>query len=77
MFQLNYIYFFYINWYLKLQTVSFASLWPSLFVFAELSLLRGLCSGTVSARINLIFWGECVAVTHRTGVDTVLQDHRF
>ncbi len=60
---------------LKLQSVSFASLSPSLFenlelqLFAELSCLRGLYSGTASARMNLMFWGECVAVSHSTGVD--------
>ncbi len=36
---------------------------------AELSRLRGLYSGTAPARMNLMFWGECVAVSHRTGVD--------
>ncbi len=59
---------------LKLQSVSFASLSPSLFKnlelqpCAELSCLCWLYSGTASAWINL-FWGECVAVSHRTGVD--------
>ncbi len=60
---------------LNLQSVSFASLSPSLFenlelqLLVELSCLHGLCSGTASARMNLMFWGECVAVSHRTGVD--------
>ncbi len=39
---------------------------------AELSSVRGVvirCSGTAPARINLMFWGECVAVSDRTGVD--------
>ncbi len=26
-------------------------------------------SGTASVQMNLMFWGECVAVSHRTGVD--------
>ncbi len=30
---------------------------------AELSLLRGLYSATASAQMNLMFWGECVAVS--------------
>ncbi len=47
--------------YLKLQSVSFASLSPSLFeilelqLFEELSSLRGVCSGTAPAQMNLIF----------------------
>ncbi len=46
---------------LKLQSVSFASLSPSLFenlelqLLAELSLLRGLYSGTAPAWMNLMF----------------------
>ncbi len=61
--------------WLKLQSVSFASLSPSLFenlelqLCAELFSLRGLCVGTASERMNLMFWGEWVAVSHRTGVD--------
>ncbi len=35
----------------------------------ELSSLCGLCSGSAPARMNLMIWGECVAVSHRTGVD--------
>ncbi len=71
-------------WYiLKLQSVSFASLSPSLFenlelqLFAELSSLRGLCSGTAPARMNLMFWRVCVALSRRTGVDIycTLQSH--
>ncbi len=60
---------------LKLQSLSFASLSLSLFenlelqFLAELSSLRRLYSGTAPARMNLMFWGECVAVSHRTGVD--------
>ncbi len=60
---------------LKLQFVSFASLSPSLFENLELQLcaegscLCGLCSGMASARMNLMFWGECVAVSHCNGVD--------
>ncbi len=48
---------------------------PSLFENLELQLgatlsrLRGLWVSTASARMNLKFWGECVAVSHRTGVD--------
>ncbi len=47
--------------WLKLQSVSFASLSPSLFenlqlqLFAQLSSLRGLCTGTAPARMNLMF----------------------
>ncbi len=47
--------------YLKLQSVSFASLSPSLFenlelqLLAELSCLRGRCSGTAPVRMNLMF----------------------
>ncbi len=47
--------------YLKLQSVNCASLSPSLFenlellLLVELSCLRGMCSGTTPARINLIF----------------------
>ncbi len=46
---------------LKLQSVNFASLLPSLFenlelqLCAELSSLRGLYSGTAPARMNLMF----------------------
>ncbi len=39
---------------------------------AELSSVRGVvirCSGTAPARMNLMFWGECVVVSHRTSVD--------
>ncbi len=60
---------------LKLQFISFASLSPSLFenlelqLCAELSCLCGLFSGMASARMNLMFWDECVAVSHRTGLD--------
>ncbi len=59
----------------KLQSVSSASLSPSLFenlelqLCAELSCLRGLWVGTAPVRMNLMFWGECVAVSHSTGVD--------
>ncbi len=28
-----------------------------------------MSSGTAPARRNLMFWGECVAVSHRTSVD--------
>ncbi len=61
--------------WLKLQSVSFASLSPSLFNNLELQLcselfsLRGLSVGTAPARMNLMLWGVCVAVNHRTGVD--------
>ncbi len=44
---------------------------------AELSLLRGLYSGTASARMNLMFWGKCVAVSHHTGVNQTLNNHRL
>ncbi len=44
---------------------------------AELSLLRELYSGTASAWLNLMFWGECVAVSHHTGVKQTLSNHRF
>ncbi len=56
--------------FLKLQSVSFASLSPSLFedlelqLLVELSSVCGLCSDTAPARINLMFWGECVAVSY-------------
>ncbi len=39
---------------------------------AELTSVRGVvirCSGTAPAQINLMFWGECVVVSHCTGVD--------
>ncbi len=39
---------------------------------AELFSVRGAvirCSGTAPARMNLMFWGECVVVSHCTGVD--------
>ncbi len=61
--------------YLKLQSINFASLSPSLFenlelqLLAELSSLRGMCSGTTPAWMNLMFWGERVAVSHRSDVD--------
>ncbi len=61
--------------HLKLQSVSFVSLSPSLFenlelqLLVELSLLCVLCSGTAPARMNLMFWGKCVSVSHCTGVD--------
>ncbi len=64
--------------YLKLQSLSFASLSPSLFEnlelqpCVELSCLRGLWVGTAPARMNLMFWRVCVAVSHGTGVDTYL-----
>ncbi len=67
--------------YLKLQSVTFTSLSPSMFenlelqFLAELSSVRGVvirCSGTAPARINLMFWGECVVVSHCTGVDIYL-----
>ncbi len=63
---------------LKLQSVTFTSLSPSMFENLELQLLAELssvhrvvirCSGTAPARMNLMFWGECVVVSHRTGVD--------
>ncbi len=44
---------------------------------ADLSLLRGLYFGTASARINLMFWGECVAVSYRTDVNPVRSNHRL
>ncbi len=44
---------------------------------AELSLLCGLYSGTASAWMNLMFWGECVAVSHHAGVNQTLSNHRF
>ncbi len=44
---------------------------------AELSSLCGLYSGTASARMNLMFWGECVAVTAPVWMFTVLGNHRF
>ncbi len=61
---------------LKLQSVSFASLSPSLFENLDLQLCAeylpcvGLWVGMAPAGMNLMFWGECVAVTHRTSVDT-------
>ncbi len=63
--------------YLKLQSVTFTSLSPSMFenlelqFLVELSSVRGVvrCSGTAPAWMNLMFWGECVVVSHRTGVD--------
>ncbi len=33
--------------------------------------------GTAPARMNLMVWGECVVVSHCTGVDTVFRNHRF
>ncbi len=67
---------------LKLQSVRFASL-TSLFenlqlqLLAELFSLCWLCS-MAPARMSLMFCGcVCVAVSHRTGVDTVLRNHRF
>ncbi len=59
------------NWNIteiKAAVCNFASLSPSLFanlelqLCAEFSCLCVLCSG-------MMFWGECVAVSHRTGVD--------
>ncbi len=50
--------YYHISNILKLQSVNSASLLPSLFEnleCAELSSLRGLCSGTAPARINLTF----------------------
>ncbi len=44
---------------------------------AELSLLRGLYFGTASVWMNLMFWGECVAVSYRTGVNPVRSNHRL
>ncbi len=67
---------------LKLQSVSFASLSPSLFenlqlqLFVQISSLRGLCVGMDPAWMNLMFWGVCVTVSHQcvdTGVDTYLE----
>ncbi len=61
--------------YLKLQSVCFASLLPSMFeslelqVLVELSSWRGMYCGAAPARMNLMFWGERVAVSHRTAVD--------
>ncbi len=60
--------------FLKLQSVSFASLSPSMFENLELQLLAelspaGVWVGTAAARMNLMFWRVCVAVSHRTGVD--------
>ncbi len=64
--------------FLKLQALTFTSLSPSMFenlelqFLAELSSFRGVvirCSGTAPARMNLMFWGECVVVSHCTGVD--------
>ncbi len=58
---------------LKLQSVTCTSLSPSVFenlelqFLAELSSVRGVvirCSGTAPARMNLMFWGECVVVSH-------------
>ncbi len=55
--------------HLKLQSLSFASLSPSLFetlelqLLVELSSVCGLYSSTDPARMNLMFWGECVAVS--------------
>ncbi len=55
---------------LKLQSLTLTYLSPSLFenlelqLLAELSSLRGLWVGTASAWINLMFWGECVAVRY-------------
>ncbi|ROI15242.1 Active breakpoint cluster region-related protein [Anabarilius grahami] len=40
--------------------------------YAELFSLRALCIGTTPQRMNLMF-----AVNHYTGVDTLLQNHRF
>ncbi len=64
---------------LKLQSVSFTSLFENLVLQpgAELSLLRELYSGTASAWMNLMFWGECVAVSHHPGVKQTLSNHRF
>ncbi len=39
-------------------------------LLAELSSVRGMCSGTAPAQINLMFWGECVDIGHCTGVNT-------
>ncbi len=56
---------------LKAAPLSLASLSPSvenlvLQPGAELSSLRGLYSGMASARINLMFLCECVAISHHT-----------
>jgi len=63
--------------FLKLQSISFASLSPSLFETCNCSYLWNSLYGVVhrhssSARMNLMF-----AVSHHIGVDTVLQNHRF
>ncbi len=66
---------------LKLLSVSFASLSPSLIenlelqLLAELSSFRGLYSGTAPAPMILMFWGVCVAVGNHTGVNPVLSNH--
>ncbi len=36
-----------------------------------------MCSGTTPARMNLMFWSECVAVSHRTGVDIYCISQSF
>ncbi len=67
----------------KAAVHKFCSLSPSkienleLQLLAELCSLRGLYSVMDPARMNLMFWGECVAVSHRNGVDTVLRNHRL
>ncbi len=40
-------------------------------IFRKKILIRVVirCSGTAPARINLMFWGECVVVSHCTSVD--------
>ncbi len=37
----------------------------------------GTWVGMAPARMNLMLWGECVAVSHHTTVDIVLRNHRF
>ncbi len=63
---------------LKLQSVTFTSLSPSMFKNLELQFLADFssvcvvvlrCSSTAPAWMNLMFWGECVVVSHFTGVD--------
>ncbi len=41
----------------------------SLFENLELQFLAELSSGTAPAQMNLMFWGECVVVSHCTGLD--------
>jgi len=46
-------------------------------VICELSTLRKLYHGTGTAQVKPIFWGECAAVSHVAGVDTIIQNQFY